>query len=149
VGCVFDALKAEKLTYINSLVSLGVATDTVMQRVRLPREALEYRSANCIDGTVLTASVLEFASLNPGIVLVPGHAFLAWQPSRTPEEGKDEWDYLETTMIGSADFDSANVRGRMLAFEYRKLAQETGRPGDFYLLSLQEARTTYGIQPME
>jgi hypothetical protein len=145
VRCIFEALKARDLTYINSLVSLGAASGAQMQRVRLPREALEYRSANCIDGTVLMASVLEFASLNPGLVLVPGHAFLAWQPSR--EAG--DWDFLETTLIGSGDFEAANRRGRILAEHYRAIAQQTGRADEFYLLPLAEARTKYGILPME
>jgi hypothetical protein len=145
VRCIFEALQAEDLTYINSLVSLGTAPGAQMQRVRLPREALEYRSANCIDGTVLMASVLEFASLNPGIVLVPGHAFLAWQPRRDTEE----WDFLETTLINRGDFEAANARGRALASHYKQLAQATGRAEKFYLLSLAEARTRYSILPME
>lgn len=145
VRCIFEALKARDLTYINSLVSLGAAAGAQMQRVRLPREALEYRSANCIDGTVLMASVLEFASLNPGIVLVPGHAFLAWQPTRN----SGEWDFLETTLISSGDFEAANTRGRVLAKHYRAIAQQTSHAADFYLLPLAEARTKYAILPME
>lgn len=149
VRSIYQALKSEQLTYINSLVSFGAASGIQMQRVRLPREALEYRSANCLDASVLMASVLEFASLNPGIALVPGHAFLAWQPYQAAGEEDAEWDYLETTMIGGADFEAANQRGRALAEQYRQLSQETGSQDRFYLLSLPKARTVYGILPME
>ena len=56
------------------------------------------------------ASLLEAASLQPAIVLVPGHAFVAWETW----EGTDEWDYLETTMIASHDFEAARQRARSL-----------------------------------
>ena len=45
----------------------------------LPRESLADKEANCINGTVLFASLLEGISMSPAIVLVPGHAFLAWE----------------------------------------------------------------------
>jgi hypothetical protein len=155
VQCIFEALKARQITYVNSLVSFSGEAGPRMQRVRLPREALHYRSANCIDGTVLMASLLEFASLSPGIVLVPGHAFLGWQKEKNvdgindldPETGS--WDYLETTMIGSDCFEEANARGRLLAAQYQKQAAKTGNPDFFYLISLREARTTRHILPME
>ena len=159
VQCIFEALKAEELTYVNSLASFGSGSEVQTQRVRLPREALQYRSANCIDGTVLMASVLEFASLNPGIVVVPGHAFLAWEKKRSqPADGgpgpdwaalKDDWDYLETTMIGSQDFETANQRGRQLAEHYRQQAQQQSNPHYFQLISLRDARANLGIMPME
>lgn len=159
VQCIFEALKAEELTYVNSLASFGAGGEVQTQRVRLPREALQYRSANCIDGTVLMASVLEFASLSPGIVIVPGHAFLAWEKRRSPaaadgpqpdwETYKDDWDYLETTMIGSHDFEAANQRGRMVAERYRQQAQQQSDPRYFQLISLRDARTNLGILPME
>ena len=78
VKAIFEALKEQGIQYINSTVCFGAGRGEMMQRIRLPGEALENRSANCIDGTVLMASVLEAATLNPGFVLVPGHAFLAW-----------------------------------------------------------------------
>lgn len=159
VQCIFEALKAQELTYVNSLASFGSGAEVQTQRVRLPREALQYRSANCIDGTVLMASVLEFASLNPGIVVVPGHAFLAWekQRSQNPPAGAEpdwealekNWDYLETTMIGSQDFAAANQRGRLLAERYRQQARQQSNPHYFQLISLRDARTNLGIMPME
>ena len=33
------------------------------------------------------ASLLEAASLQPAIVLVPGHAFVAWERGRVPTSG--------------------------------------------------------------
>jgi hypothetical protein len=145
VRAIFDALKAAEIVYVNSVLAFGVTRGTYMQRVRLPREALTQKSANCIDGTLLMASLLEAASLNPAIVLVPGHAFLAWE---TQDNG-GEWDYLETTLIGAADFDAAQRSGRTMAERQRALAERTGDGGYFRLLSIPDLRVREGITPLE
>lgn len=102
---IFTALKEDAgLTYIHSALNLGKQHGQVTQRVRLPSESLAAGgSANCIDGTVLFASLLELASIDPFIVIVPGHAFLGWRTWR----GVDRYEFLETTMIGSDDFATA------------------------------------------
>jgi hypothetical protein len=102
---IFTALKQDaSLGYVNSPLSLGQQEGQVTQRVRLPTESLEAgSSANCIDGTVLFASMLELASIDPFIVIVPGHAFVGWRIW----EGVNQYEFLETTMISSSDFAAA------------------------------------------
>ncbi len=99
---IFTALKKDvELTYINSTLNLGKQQGQITQRVRLPSDSLAAGgSANCIDGTVLFASLLELASIDPIIVMVPGHAFLGWRIWR----GVDQYEFLETTMISSEKF---------------------------------------------
>jgi len=145
VEAIFKALKAEEILYINSIVAFGPDRDVTIQRVRLPRQSIRSKSANCIDGTVLMASVLEAASLSPGIVLVPGHAFVAWKKDL---EG-DEWEYLETTMIATHDFKAASLRGKILAEQYGMLAERSGDERYFCLLPLAALRVNEGITPME
>src|SRR5262249_3513024 len=104
VKAAYEALKSDvDLTYINSTIAFSPEDTLAVQRVRLPRESLTRGAANCIDGTVLLASILEAVSLNPAIVVVPGHAFLGW------EEWEDSatWRYVETTMIASQPFEAA------------------------------------------
>jgi hypothetical protein len=103
------------------------------------------RSANCLDGTVLLASVLEAASLNPALVLVPGHAFLAWET----QDGNGEWDYLETTMIGTHDFAAARAAGRAEAVRWQETRRKSGDPSHFTLLPLPYLRAELGVSPME
>jgi hypothetical protein len=133
VRAVFDALAARKVTYVNSIIGFGAEVGESIQRVRLPSEALENMSANCLDGTVLVASLLEAASLNPGIALVPGHALLAWEST----EGSAEWSYLETTWIGWRPFEEAHRFGEEQAEERTPT-----------VLSLARLRAD-GITPME
>jgi hypothetical protein len=102
---IFTVLKQDtSLVYIDSPLNLGEQAGQVTQRVRLPTESLAAGgSANCIDGTVLFASLLELASIDPFIVVVPGHAFVGWRIW----QGVDQYEFLETTMIGSDNFDAA------------------------------------------
>ena len=95
VRALFETLKDEGLTYVDSVIDFGASVGTGhASRTRLSRASRSaIKSANCIDGTVLMASLLEAASLQPAIVLVPGHAFVAWETW----EGTDEWDSPSST----------------------------------------------------
>ena len=146
VRALFDALKTSgKITYVNSLIAFSPEEGPSTQRVRLPRESLRDSQANCIDGTVLFASLLEGISLNPAIVVVPGHAFVGWETWK--ESG--EWEYLETTMIGTHDFDAARKSGTSTADFYQELAKVTESENKFRRWSLRDLRATHRITPME
>ena len=137
VKAMFEALKAEaNITYVNSVIAFTPDDGTSTQRVRLPAESLTDQQANCIDGTVLMASLIEAASMNAAIVVVPGHAFVGWEKAR----GKGEWDYLETTMIGSQDFAVANQHARQLATTYEALRTQLNDESRFRRWSVRELR---------
>lgn len=110
VRAIYSALKRDAgLAYVNSPLNFGKQEGQITQRVRLPVTSLhESKSrANCIDGTVLYASLLELANLEPVITITPGHSFVGWRIWR----GLDQYDFLETTMIGTEDFESALMTG--------------------------------------
>lgn len=108
VNAIFEALKAEgQITYIDAPISFGRDPQNIQQRVNFPADSLRYRQANCLDGAVLYASLLERASIHPVIVLIPGHAFVGWEVWKRT----GTYEYLETTMTGSHTFDEARKRG--------------------------------------
>jgi hypothetical protein len=138
VRALYDALKSDAdITYVNSVVTFTPEEGFADQRVRLPRQSLEERQANCIDATVLFASLLEAISLNAALVIVPGHALVAWESWG----GSGEWRHLETTMIGSADFDAACASGDATAARYEDR--------DRRRWPLRELRAQRRITPME
>src|SRR5262249_28888531 len=106
---------------------------------RLPRETLKHAAANCIDGAVLFASMLEGVSLGAALLLVPGHALVGWESAR----GKGDWQVLETTMISTHDFDSACESGQK---QYQIAAEFS--PERLALHRLADLRAR-GIWPME
>jgi hypothetical protein len=142
VKALFDTLKKAGITYVNSVVDFNPQQGSNTQRVRLPRESLADKQANCIDGTVLFASLLEGISMSPAIVLVPGHAFLAWETWRDSDGGSNEWRYLETTMIGSSTFEQACASAEHTAEVYK-------RKGQLRTWLLTKLRVERGVTPME
>jgi len=104
---IFAGLKEDAgLVYVNSPLSLGAEAGQIAQRVRLPSESLAAGgSANCLDGAVLFASLLELTAVDTLLVIVPGHAFAGWRVW----QGIDRYEFVETTLIGYADFDAAQA----------------------------------------
>ena len=139
VAALYQSLRETEIVYVNSVIDYGAPAGMTTQRTRLPRESIELRSANCIDGTVLLASLMEGVSLNPAIVLVPGHAFVGWEAW----QGSDEWRFLETTLIGTADFEVAHQSGQRQYEQFSKFSKNKIK-----LHSLQNLRAR-GIWPME
>jgi hypothetical protein len=144
VRAAFDALKDLQIRYVNSVVTFGQEEPVTGQRVRLPGETLRNRTANCLDGVVLIASLLEAMSLRPALVLVPGHAVVAWET--WPES--DEWGYLDTTLVGSHDFETAHKKGARVASTYADRAGAATSSPLFRRWPLRQLRTEHGITPM-
>lgn len=94
IRAIFNAVRDIGVSYVSSTVNFGQIGFT--QRVRLPRESIEQRMANCIDGTVLLASLFENIGLEPLIIFVPGHAFVGVRLA----PGSQETLFIETTLIG-------------------------------------------------
>jgi len=132
VKAIYNALKNDySVTYVNSLISYPSGT----QRVRYPNDALTLGSANCIDGAVLFASALENIGLEPLICFYPGHAFVGWRRWT----GSNVAEFLETTMIGNANYEDAFNEGGRQFNEYKALNQ-------LLIVDVTEYRG-YGITP--
>ncbi len=72
VGAVFAALHARGIIYRSAPASY----EEVGQRITLPDKVIESKTGNCIELTLLMASVLEAAGINSIIILQQGHAYL-------------------------------------------------------------------------
>lgn len=144
VKALFDALQKQQVRYVNSVLSFSAEDGLSSQRVRLPRQTLESSNANCLDGTVLFASLLEAISLRPAIVLVPGHAFVAWQTDPADDQS---WKYLETTLVSKSPFEDASTVGDQRAAAYAAVAVE--KPQLFRRWALHDLRAMHGVLPME
>lgn len=148
VRAVFEALKLAGIAYVNSPVAFGNSDGQFLQRLRLPRESIATRSANCIDGTLLMASLLEATAIEPGIVLVPGHAYLAWRPQRPKPGVPDAWEYLETTMIATKTFDEARAAATQRTEDLFQKMKADPTKKLVKIVSISSLRAA-GIAPME
>lgn len=98
VYALWDALTQRDVRYSNITTSAAENQVVWSQHVRLIDESINNAQANCVDGSVLLASLLRKIDIEPALVLVPGHCYLAFSLGA---EGK-KWVGLETTLIGSS-----------------------------------------------
>ena len=71
------------------------------QTVRTFDNSVRTSQSNCVDGTVVLASILKRIGLRPILVTVPGHCFLAYY---NDEKTTDDMTFLETTMLDKSNY---------------------------------------------
>lgn len=98
VFAVWAALQGRGITY-SDISTTTPNEGTVSQAVRFLDESIEATQANCVDGSVLMASILRKIGIDVQLVMVPGHCFLAFSADK---DGKLLIG-LETTMLGTKD----------------------------------------------
>ena len=99
---IYRALQQHGVSYVKSSMTFG-GNSGWSERVRYPRESLHTRSANCIDGALMYASLFENLDMEPVIVLIPGHAYVGVRLTRNSRK----YLYVETSLTGRADFEVA------------------------------------------
>jgi hypothetical protein len=97
VYSIWDTLAARDLRY-SSITATAADSDLVSsQHVRLLDQALNNKQANCVDGSVLFASVLRKIGIHSFLVLVPGHCYVGFYLDQSDETPM----FLETTLLGT------------------------------------------------
>lgn len=159
VEAVWRALQRHNISYSSITTLAAPQTPRLMsQHVRFLDESLAAQQANCIDGTVMIASILRKIGINTRIVLVPGHAFLAIDL----DPKADRIVGLETTCLGEAKIaigvpfeqESRASFQRALEVGTQRLVENAARfgstaPGDAgYVIVDVAAARLHGVQPI-
>lgn len=98
VKAIYEYLNNEtNIRYVNQAFCFGFGSGG--QRVLLPSAVIEAEAGNCIDLTVLFASILEGLGINSLIMLTSDHAFLGWGNKRKAAE----LEVLECTLLGRSN----------------------------------------------
>ena len=101
VYALWNVLQKRRFRY-SSVSNTSLSSNVVFsQRVRTLDDALESSQINCVDGTVLFASLLRAIHIEPILVRTPGHMFVGYYTDAAHREK----NFLETTMIGDVDLD--------------------------------------------
>ena len=107
VQAVWEALAARGLTYVNVATDSGTSPFVSTQYVRFLDQSVREQGANCVDASVLFASVLRRIGLRPVLLFRPGHCFAGYYDA---EEGGNLVAF-EPTMLGSAPFAASLAEG--------------------------------------
>ncbi|HNV69843.1 MAG TPA: hypothetical protein PKO06_09110 [Candidatus Ozemobacteraceae bacterium] len=105
VFALWHTLRAQGIKY-SSITRTPSQSDSVLsQHVRFVDQAIENTQANCVDGSILFASLLSKIDLDPFLVVLPDHAFIGFHlnPDHT------EQAFLETTMLSEVSSETADL----------------------------------------
>ncbi len=101
VYALWNILQKRNFRY-SSVSNTSLSSNIVYsQRVRTFDDALESSQINCVDGSVLFASLLRAINIEPILVRTPGHMFVGYYT----DSSHKNMNFLETTMIGDVDLD--------------------------------------------
>ena len=99
VLAVWSVFLNHNIKYSNITTTSTESNKMASQYVRTLGESFGNTQANCVDGSVLFASILRKIGIQPFLVLVPGHMFVAYLQDDDPYS----IGFLETTMMGDVD----------------------------------------------
>jgi hypothetical protein len=174
VFAVWNVLQRRGIKY-SDISTTTPSKYVVSQTVRFLDDTIDATQANCVDGSVLMASILRKIGIESYLVMVPGHCFLAFRTAKGDDvdlfgEESDLFG-LETTMLGNNDlkpledlpkmpektkkkefeasfetFQNALAAGSASIVEHAELLQ-SGESPDTQMISVSEAREL-GIMPI-
>ena len=115
----------QKRAFRYSSVSYSSLSSNVVysQRVRTFEDALSSSQINCVDGSVLFASLLRAINITPVLVQMPGHMFVGYYTN----SAKKHLTFLETTMIGDVDLDDYFPDEKLDSMSTKKSQSEMSR----------------------
>lgn len=131
VYAVWHVLQRKGMKY-SDITATPKSKFAVAQTVRFLDDSVRSSQANCVDGSVIFASILTKISIKCGLVLVPGHCFVCFDLNPdgklevNTEDGKTTVLGLETTLMGSTDLKPLDELKKLPAKARAKAASEEG-----------------------
>lgn len=100
VAAIWKVLHDRGFQY-SSVTTTSTNSNNIMlsQAVRTFDNSMKTNQANCVDGTVVFASLLRAINISTVMVMTHNHCFLGFYTSRK----RDKILYLETTMLSNSD----------------------------------------------
>lgn len=106
VAAIVAHLMRKGMKYSNITDTSNATTKVYSQNVRFINETLALKNANCVDGSVLMASILEKIGIRCFLVAIPGHMYMAYSRTGKTQPIADDIQYVETTLIGSGNIEA-------------------------------------------
>lgn len=108
VFAIWAALKKHAIHYSSVTKTPGGSRLVNSQFVRFLDQSIANTQANCVDGSVLFASLLRKIGINPFLVALPGHMYLGFYLNSSENEDELEYVGLETTLIGASEVEESD-----------------------------------------
>lgn len=133
---VYEALKELDIKFLpTEILQLTDEQLEIIQRVQTPDAILvpssNIRYANCLDGAILFASLLERMNLSSVLILLPGHALVGWKKYPTTldlysyEQLFTKCGFIDTTLLSSnLSFEAAQSAAEGYLLRYKDLLNQ-------------------------
>jgi hypothetical protein len=146
IRAVWTALQNRGITYSNIAESTH-STMHSFQHVRMFEQSLNSGQANCVDATLMLASVLKKIGLKVGVILIPKHAYLVVYD----KTGKRRDFAIESTGLANSSLEDA-IKAATEDDEYnlRKIEEQLDDDvddGQYHELAIEDSRKS-GVQPI-
>jgi len=99
VFAVWNVLQRRGFRYSSITQTSSVSNKVKSQYVRFLDDSIRTSQSNCVDGSVVFASILRRIGIDPFLVLIPGHCFVGFYLDAQHRQHAS----LETTMMGNTD----------------------------------------------
>lgn len=100
VAAIWKVLHDRGIQYSSITTTSTVDNNIYSQNVRTFDNSLKTNQANCVDGTIVFASILRATGIATTLVLTSNHCFLGFKTS--PDS--NNLIYLETTLLSDSEF---------------------------------------------
>jgi len=101
VYALWYVLQSRKFKY-SSVSNSSLSSNVVYsQRVRTLDNSIEFSQINCVDGSVLFASLLKAINIDPVLVKTPTHMFVGYYLDKEHKK----IDFLETSIVGDVNLE--------------------------------------------
>ncbi len=131
---IYTALQRMGMSYVKSSLTLGGHQD-FSERVRMPDVSLGQTSMNCIDASVMYASLFENLGMDAKVIVVPGHAYVGVRVA----QASTKFLLIDGALTGWASF------ARAVSSAETGVARRP--PSSVIQIMIPEARSA-GIYPM-
>jgi hypothetical protein len=102
VFAIWNVFQRRNIKYSSITTTSSTSEKVVSQYVRTFSDTINSNQANCVDGSILFASVLRKIGIDPFLILLPGHMMVGfWK-----DNSHSSWVALETTILGNENINS-------------------------------------------
>ncbi len=144
IQAIWNALQKRDFAYSSITRPSKSNDDIVSQHVRLIGDSIRSSQANCVDGSVLLASIFRKIGLDPFLVSLPGHMIVGVYLD--PE--KQEYACIETTLLDEASLADAVKSGNAkFRKHFKKLTMANGDDPEYAIIDIDRSRRM-GILPL-
>jgi hypothetical protein len=147
VNAIWVALQRRGITY-SSITNTTPVKGVYAQHVRFLDESISMTQANCVDGSVLMASVLKKIEIKAALVVVPSHCYLAFY-SQDPQKGGKLYAIETTSLGGKASLlEAINTATSEADYSLQKNAAKFDQEDSGYMLVDLDSAREMGIMPI-